>query len=215
MMVKRKLHGAVDKSSADWEIRKSDAIVHNLWKICRPVPSGTRSYGRLAGWQAGRRNLGEASDFQCLLQIEIFNFSLCLAKVLHHFNNFDALQTLFKDKYCYKVVLWSVNFYEALWFHIDPYYTTLPCCMIPMLYCSDLITGQWHWCPELYMVATSGCILRLNTFQLFFYTKAFYIHHFNIWLVLLYLALLIPNIFNVHVSIPYSSTLFSQNLETT
>ena len=27
---------------------------------------------------------------------------------------FDALQTLFKDKYCYKVVLWSVNFYEAL-----------------------------------------------------------------------------------------------------
>ena len=70
--------------------------------------------GWLAGRQAGRRNLGEASDFQCLLQIEIFNFSPCLAKVLHYFNNFDALQTLFKDKYCYKVVLWSVNFYEAL-----------------------------------------------------------------------------------------------------
>ena len=70
--------------------------------------------GLTSGWQAGRQNLGEASDFQCLLQIEIFNFLLCLAKVLHYFNNFDALQTLFKDKYCYKVVLWSVNFYEAL-----------------------------------------------------------------------------------------------------
>ena len=67
-----------------------------------------------AGWQFGRRNLGEARDFQCLLQIEIFDFSLCLAKVLHYFNNFDALQMLFKDKYCYKVVLWSVNFCEAL-----------------------------------------------------------------------------------------------------
>ena len=48
-----------------------------------------------AGWQFGRRNLGEARDFQCLLQIKIFDFSLYLAKVLHCFNNFDALQTLF------------------------------------------------------------------------------------------------------------------------
>ena len=49
--------------------------------------------GLTAGWQFGRRNLGEAIhiDFQCLLQIEIFDFSLCLAKVLHYFNNFDAL----------------------------------------------------------------------------------------------------------------------------
>ena len=51
--------------------------------------------GWQAGWQFGRRNLGEARDFQCLLQIEIFDFSLCLAKVLHYFNNFDALQTVF------------------------------------------------------------------------------------------------------------------------
>ena len=29
-MVKRKLNGAVDESLADQEIRKSDAIVHNL-----------------------------------------------------------------------------------------------------------------------------------------------------------------------------------------
>ena len=30
MMVKTKLDGAVDKSAADKEIRKSDATVHNL-----------------------------------------------------------------------------------------------------------------------------------------------------------------------------------------
>ena len=30
MMVKRKLEGALDESSADQEIRKSDATVHNL-----------------------------------------------------------------------------------------------------------------------------------------------------------------------------------------
>ena len=132
MMVKRKLDGAVDEFSADWEIRKSGATVHKLWKIWRPVPSGTRSYGKLAGWLAGRQNLGEVWDFKCLLQIEIFDFLLCLTKVLHYFNNFDVLQTLFSGKYCYKVVLWSVNFCEALWFHIDPYYTALPCCMIIM-----------------------------------------------------------------------------------
>ena len=57
----------------------------------------------LAGWQFGRRNLGKARDFQCLLQIEIFDFLLCLAWVLHYFNNFDVLQTLFSGKYCYNV----------------------------------------------------------------------------------------------------------------
>ena len=33
MMVKRKLDGTVDESSADQEIRKSDATAHNLQKI--------------------------------------------------------------------------------------------------------------------------------------------------------------------------------------
>ena len=47
-MVKRKINGAVDGSSVDRKIRKSDAIVRNLWKIWRPAPSGTQSYGRLA-----------------------------------------------------------------------------------------------------------------------------------------------------------------------
>ena len=46
-------NGPVDISSADRKIRKSDATLRNLLKIWRPAPSGTRSYGRLAGRQAG------------------------------------------------------------------------------------------------------------------------------------------------------------------
>ena len=128
MMVKRKLDDAVNESSADWETRKSGAIVEKSGGLYLAEPGLTA--GWLAGRQFGRRNLGEAWDFKCLLQIEIFDFLLSLAEVLHFFNNFDVLQTLFSGKYCYKVVLWSVNFCEALWFHIDPYYTTLPCCII-------------------------------------------------------------------------------------
>ena len=45
-MIKRKLDGAVNESAADQEIRKSNAIVHNLWKIWRPAPSGTGSYSK-------------------------------------------------------------------------------------------------------------------------------------------------------------------------
>ena len=39
MVVKRKLDGAVDESSAGQEIRKSDAIVHNMWEIWRLHPA--------------------------------------------------------------------------------------------------------------------------------------------------------------------------------
>ena len=46
------------ESSVDQKICKSNAIVHNLWKIWRPVPTRTGSYGRQAGRQLGRRNLG-------------------------------------------------------------------------------------------------------------------------------------------------------------
>ena len=49
MMVKRKLDGAVDKSSADQEICKSNAIVHDLGKIWKLAPSGIGSYSRQAG----------------------------------------------------------------------------------------------------------------------------------------------------------------------
>ena len=52
-MVKRKLDGTVDESSVDRKICKFYVIVHNLWKIWRPAPSGTGSYGRWAGRQAG------------------------------------------------------------------------------------------------------------------------------------------------------------------
>ena len=101
MTVKRKLDGIVDESSADWEIWKSDATEHELWKIWMPVPSRTQSYDRLAS----RKNLGKAWYFKSLLQIEIFDFPLCLPKVLHYFNNFDALLMFFSGKYCYKFVL--------------------------------------------------------------------------------------------------------------
>ena len=46
MMVKRKLHGALEEPSADQEIHKSNSTIHYLCKICRPAPSGTGSYGR-------------------------------------------------------------------------------------------------------------------------------------------------------------------------
>ena len=49
MMVKRKLDGTVDQSLADQDICKSNVIVHNLCKIGRPAPSGTRSYSRQGG----------------------------------------------------------------------------------------------------------------------------------------------------------------------
>ena len=58
-MVERYLDGTVGKTSADQEIRKSNAIVHHLWKIWRPTPSGTRSYGRQAVRQLGRQNLSQ------------------------------------------------------------------------------------------------------------------------------------------------------------
>ena len=48
-MVKRQLDGAVGESSVDQKIRKSNIIVHSLWKIWRPAPSGTGSYGRQSG----------------------------------------------------------------------------------------------------------------------------------------------------------------------
>jgi len=79
--------------------------------------------GLLADRQSGRQNLGEAWNFKSLLQIEIFDFLLCLAKILHCFSNFNAFLTLSQGKHFYKVVL---NFYKALWFRIDPYYSLLP-----------------------------------------------------------------------------------------
>ena len=47
MVVKRNLDGAVDKSSADQEIRKSEKTLHNLFKN---LEACIRSYGGQAGW---------------------------------------------------------------------------------------------------------------------------------------------------------------------
>ena len=55
MIVGRKLDDAVDKSSADQEIHKSDETVHVTCEKSggmHLVPSGTRSYGWQAVWQA-------------------------------------------------------------------------------------------------------------------------------------------------------------------
>ena len=53
-MVKRKLDRAMDESSVDREIRKSDTIVQSPWKIWRPAPA---ELGLMAGRQYIRRNL--------------------------------------------------------------------------------------------------------------------------------------------------------------
>ena len=79
MMVKRKLDGAVDESSANREIHKSDETEHTLGK-CGGLHLA--ELGLTAGWQSSRQNFCEASNFKSLLYIEIFNFPLCLAKVL-------------------------------------------------------------------------------------------------------------------------------------
>ena len=104
-MVKRKLDGVEEGASVDQKICKSNATVRNLWKTWRLVPSGTRSYGRLAGRPAGWQNLVETWNFKSLLQIETLDFPLCLAEVLHCFSNLDAFIALFPCKHFYKVVL--------------------------------------------------------------------------------------------------------------
>ena len=96
MMVERKLDSTVDESLADWEIQKSDAIVHINCEKSGGLVLAEPSLS--AGWLAGRQNLGEAWYFKILLQIAILDFPLCLAK--HCFNNFDALLML-----CYKAAL--------------------------------------------------------------------------------------------------------------
>ena len=68
-MVKKKLDGAVDESSADRK-NLSDATVHNLW-IWRPAPSRTQSYGRLADEIWARLEILKAC---CRSKYSIFRF---------------------------------------------------------------------------------------------------------------------------------------------
>ena len=63
-MVKRKLDGTMDESSVNQETCKSNVIVHSLWKIWKPAPSITGSYGLQAGKQANRQ-----TKFGCGLKL--------------------------------------------------------------------------------------------------------------------------------------------------
>ena len=42
------------------------------------TPSASGSYGRLAGWQAGRRNTARFRNLENPLQVKLFGFLLCL-----------------------------------------------------------------------------------------------------------------------------------------
>ena len=56
---------------------------------------------RQAGWLAGRRNTGKFRNFQNWLWAEIFEFSLRLTKIHHHYSLTIAFQWVFLDKaYC-------------------------------------------------------------------------------------------------------------------
>ena len=71
MIVERKLDGAVDKSSADQDIRKSDATIHNLLKIWRPAPSVTGSYGRQVVCPSIRQTkFGQGLKFKSLIIVD-------------------------------------------------------------------------------------------------------------------------------------------------
>ena len=75
MTVKKKLDGAVDESSVDQDFHKLGATVHNLWKIWRPAPSGTGSYGRQSGSLADE--IWARLEFLkacCRLECSIFRF---------------------------------------------------------------------------------------------------------------------------------------------
>ena len=62
VMVKRKLDGAVDKSSLDREIRKSNATVHN-------EKSGGEEPGLMAGWLTKFGWLGNIKNYQIRFDI--------------------------------------------------------------------------------------------------------------------------------------------------
>ena len=51
------------------KFHKLDATVHNLRKIWRPAPTGTRSYGRQAGSPAGWLAGWLADEFWAMLEI--------------------------------------------------------------------------------------------------------------------------------------------------
>ena len=117
-MVKRKLDGAVDESSANQEIRKSDMTVHNLWKIFRPPPSGTEFYCRQEVRQSSRWNLGRFEILKacCRRSIRFSTyFSQDTAAFLWHFQCFFFRQTLLQGCFIECEILQSpMNPYHSL-----------------------------------------------------------------------------------------------------
>ena len=85
-------------------------LVNHLWNniFVNPPPlpllceiSGAihlAQLGLMAGWQAGRRNTGEFQNFQSWLLVEIFDLSLRLTKLQHHYSLTNAFQSVFLGK---------------------------------------------------------------------------------------------------------------------
>ena len=119
MIVERKIDGAVNESSANQEIHKSNTTLHNLWKIWRPAPSGTRTHCRLAVWQT---KFGRGLKFY---KLSVDWFSGLLAKELHGFSNTDAFLTLFSSKH------FSTRLFYTVWNYAKPY----DFISIPTIYC--------------------------------------------------------------------------------
>ena len=66
--------------------------------------------GMQAGRLAGRRNTGKFQRFQNWLWAEIFEFSLRLTKIWHHYSLTNAFQRVFSDKVYCKVDFKARNF---------------------------------------------------------------------------------------------------------
>ena len=77
--------------------------------LAEPSLTACRLAGRLAGSLADKI----LARFK-ILKACLFDFPLCLVKVLHCFSNFDVLIMLYPGKHFYKVVLESVKFCKAL-----------------------------------------------------------------------------------------------------
>ena len=119
MLVKRKLDGAVDESSANQEIYKSDITYEKSEGLHL-----AELVLQQAGWLAGRSTKFRQSWI--ILKLKIFDIPFCLAKAKHYFSNFNAFLALSSSKHCYKVVLkvWSFakpyHFVAILTFYCYP-----------------------------------------------------------------------------------------------
>ena len=86
-----------------------NCLWNNIFVNMPPLPLLCEISGNLhlaqpdltAGRLAGRRNIGEFQNFQSWLLVEIFDLSLHLTKVQHHYSLTNAFQLVFSGKaYC-------------------------------------------------------------------------------------------------------------------